>query len=325
MASRSHRSRRHPHGMRCSTTLATAALAVCIALPARAQEGPRPTLGGHQFVSTDLIPDAFVRTYVRNSIGYSQTAEFDYPPVVIRGDTLLALDGSLAYANLGMEYQHAIRDWLAVRVGLGLRTRLGTQVSSILSEGVSVNSGFEFGWLARVRQTQRTMMSASLAVTSQNLTVVDVRQFTEDVIDGVADPSLIDDVPAVRSAAGLRFAWAASRPVGVTLLLEGSYGETPRRDEAESWEYGMGASVDFDAGAAWDVPIGLALAYRQTSLPVVTTTDNGNVSETVLRLAYTGKPDFLIALDIMGVLDRENLEADSVWAGGAAFSLRYYF
>jgi hypothetical protein len=73
------------------------------------------------------------------------------------------------------------------------------------------------------------------------------------------------------------------------------------------------------------VPIGIALAYRQTSLPVVTTTDNGNVSETVLRLAYNGKTDFLIAIDVMGVLDRENLEADSVWAGGAAFSLRYYF
>jgi len=169
------------------------------------------------------------------------------------------------------------------------------------------------------------MLSGSLGVTSQNLTVIDVRQFTEDVIDGVPDPSLVDDVPAVRSTAGLRFAWAASRPVGVTLLLEGSYGETPRRDKAESWEYGMGGSVDFDAGAAWNVPIGIALAYRQTSLPVVTTTDNGNVSETVLRLAYNGKPDFLIALDVMGVLDRENLEADSVWAGGAAFSLRYYF
>jgi len=44
-----------------------------------------------------------------------------------------------------------------------------------------------------------------------------------------------------------------------------------------------------------------------------------------MRIAYTGKPDFLIALDVTGVLDRENLEAESVWAGGAAFSLRYYF
>jgi hypothetical protein len=312
-------------GPRRSTLLTMAMVALWTALPAEAQEGPRPTLGGHLFVSTDLIPDAFVRTYVRNSIGYSQAADFDYPPVVVRGDTLLALDGSLAYATLGMEYQHAIRDWIAVRLGVGMRTRLGTQLSSILSEGVNVTSGLEFGWLARLRQTPRTMLCGSLAVSSQNLTVIDVRQFTEDVIDGVADPSLIDDVPAVRSTAGLRFAWAASRPVGVTLLLEGSYGETPRRDEAESWEYGMGASVDFDAGAAWDVPIGIALAYRQTSLPVVTTTDNGNVSETVLRLAYNGKRDFLIAIDVMGVLDRENLEADPVWAGGAAFSLRYYF
>lgn len=317
----------HARGIRVEPRLAAtpALFALLLCTPAWAQEPTRPSLGGHVFVSTDLVPDALVRTYVRNSIGYTKTAEFDYPPVVLGGDTLIALDGSLAYAVLGMEYQHAVRDWIAVRFGLGMRTRLGTQLSSLINEGMNVTSGLEFGWLVRLRQTERTALSGSLDVTRQTLTLIDLRQFVEDVIDGVPEPALIDDVPTVRSSAGLRFAWAASRPVGVTLLLEGSYGESPRRDEADSWEYGFGASVDFDVGAASDVPIGLALAYRETSLPALTTTDNGNVRQTLLRIAYNGKPDFLIALDVMGVIDRENLESDSVWSGGAAFSLRYYF
>ncbi|HET9250948.1 MAG TPA: hypothetical protein VFP58_02375, partial [Candidatus Eisenbacteria bacterium] len=285
----------------------------------------RPTLGGHQFVSTDLVPDAFVRTYVRNSLGYTMTPEFDYPPIVVGGDTLLTLDGSLAYALLGMEYQHAVRDWIAVRVGLGLRTRLGTQASSLITEGVNVTSGIELGWLARLHEGSRTSLVGSLDVTRQTLTVIDLRQFAEDVIDGDPDPSLIDNVPTVRSSAGLRFAYALSRTFGATLLAEGSYGESPRRDEVDSWEHGFGASVDLDGGAAWDVPIGLVLAYRQTSLPVLTTSDHGSVRQTLLRIAYTGDSDFLVALDVTGVLDRENREADSVWAGGAAFSLRHYF
>jgi hypothetical protein len=86
-----------------------------------------------------------------------------------------------------------------------------------------------------------------------------------------------------------------------------------------------GADQDVDAGAAWGVPVGAALAYRRTSLPVMTTTDNGDASETILRLAYNGRPDFLIALDIMGVVNRENAQATAVWAGGVVFSLRYYF
>ena len=305
------------------------AMAGTVALPAMAaasaEDGGRPKLGGHTFVSTDLVPDAFVRTYVRNSLGYSMTPEFDYPPIVVGGDTLVALNGSLAYALLGMEYQQAIRDWIAVRAALGLRTRLGTQMSSLVNEGVNVTSGLELGWLVRIRETSRTSLVGTLDVTRQTLTLIDLRQFTEDVIDGVPDPSLIDNVPTVRSNAGLRFAWAMSHSFGMTVLAEGSYGESPRRDQADSWENGFGASVDLDGGAAWGVPIGLVAAYRQTSLPALTTVDHGSVRQTLLRIAYTGKPDFLIALDITGVLDRDNRESDSVWAGGAAFSLRYYF
>ena len=285
----------------------------------------RPSLNGHTFVSTDLVPDAQVRTFIRNSIGYTMTPEFDYPPLVVGGDTLTVLSGSLAYALLGMEYQNAIRDWIAVHASIGLRTRLGTQAASLVNEGVNVSGTFELGWLVRLRETRKTALSASLDVTRQTLTRIDLRQFTEDVIDGDPEPRLIDNVPMIRTKAGLRFAWAVSRPVGVTLLGEGSYGEAPQRGEADSWEYGLGASVDFDGRAAWNVPVGFALAYRETSLPVIIEADHGKARQTLLRIAYTGKPDFLVALDVMGVLDRDNVQVKPVWSGGAAFSLRYYF
>jgi hypothetical protein len=298
--------------------------ALALSLPSRAL-AQRPSLAGHTFISTELVPDAFVRTYVRNSIGYTMTSEFDYPPVIIRGDTLVTLDGSLAYALLGMEYQNAFRDWMALRFAIGLRSRLGTQASSLVNEGVNVTSGLAFGWLMRLRETSRTSTCLSLDVSRQTLTIIDLRSFVEDVIDDNPNPRLIDNVPVVRGNAGLRFAWAASRPVGVTLLLEGSYGESPQRGGSDSWEYGLGASVDFDMNPAWNVPIGLALAYRESSLPVFTQSENGKTRQTLLRVAYSGKPDFLIALDLMGVLDRENSEVEPVWSGGAAFSLRYYF
>jgi hypothetical protein len=61
-----------------------------------------------------------------------------------------------------------------------------------------------------------------------------------------------------------------------------------------------------------------------TSLPAVTATDNGNSSQTVLRIAYTGKHE-LVALDFLGVFSRQNAEATAIWAGGTAFSMRIYF
>jgi hypothetical protein len=295
------------------------------AMPARAQTEPRPKLGDHQFVSTDLVPDAFVRTYFRTDVGYALTSEIHYPPVVVAGDTLTTLNGDLAYAILDAEYQQKLRDWIAFRIGLSLRSRLGTRPASLISEGVTVTSGYELGWLARLHESRKTSLCGSLAVTNQTITIMDIKQFAEDVANGVSDARLIDNVPTVRSNAGLRFAWAISHPFGLTAVASGSYGESPRRQQADSWEYDAGASVDFDGKAAWNIPLGVAIAYRQNSLPMWTSADHQNSSQTALRFAYNAKPDFLIAVDVLGVFNRENSRAAPVWAGGASFSMRYYF
>jgi hypothetical protein len=299
-------------------------LLVVGAVRAHAQEDPRPSLAGHTFVSTDLIPDAFVRSYVRTSLGYAEAQSIDYPPLVIQGDTLQVLNGSLSYAILGIEYQAALRNWIAMRIAGALVSRLGTQGSSLAREGVTITQGYDFGFLAKLRQTPKSMLCGSIGVTNQNVTIVDVKQFAEDVANDVPNATLIDNVPTVRSDAGLRFAWAASRTFGVTLLGEGSYGDAPRRHQATSWGWNLGASVDYDAEPTHGIPVGAALGYRVTSLPAVTATDNGNSSQTVLRIAYTGKHE-LVALDFLGVFSRQNAEATAIWAGGTAFSMRIYF
>lgn len=309
------------------TAAAFAAVALFLGSPAAAaaEDIARPSLAGHTFVSTDLVPDAFVRSYVRNTLGYAQALDIQYPPVVVKGDTLLTLDGSQIYAILGFEYQQAVRDWIAMRVGVGARTRIGTQVSSLLAEGVTVNGGLELGWVARLRQTRNTSLCGTVTFSNQTITVIDIQQFTQDVIDGVPNAKLIDDVPTIRTSGGLRFGWAVSPPFGVTLLAEGSYGESPQRGETESWEYVLGASADYDCRPKLKVPIGIAIAYRQTSQPLVVTEEAGDVYESVLRIAYNERPDFLIALDLTGVMNREVRDADPVKAGGAQVSLRYYF
>jgi hypothetical protein len=308
-----------------AAVLAAALSLLCPSTSAAAEDTARPSLAGHTFVSTDLVPDAFVRSYVRNTLGYAQALDIQYPPLVVKGDTLLALDGSQVYAILGFEYQQAVRDWIAVRAGVGMRTRLGTQASSLVAEGVTVNGGLELGWLARLRQTRSTSLCGSLTFSNQVVTVIDIQQFTEDVVDGEPNPKLIDDVPTVRTSGGLRFAWAVSEPFGVTLLAEGSYGESARRHEPDSWEYVFGASADYDLRPKAKIPIGLAFAYRQDSQSLVVTEEAGDVYQTVVRIAYNGRPDFLIALDLTGVMNREVRDADPVKAGGAQISLRYYF
>jgi hypothetical protein len=308
-----------------STLLVATACLLGAAIPVPAQTGQRPALADHEFVSTDVVPDAFVRTYVRTNVGAAIASGVHYPVVVVAGDTLATLNGDLAYARLDAEYQQKLRDWIAFRFAFGLRSRLGTKLASIVTEGVTVASGYDFGWLARLHEGRKTSLCGSVAVSNQYITIVDVKQFAEDVANGVKEARLTDTVPTVRSDVGLRFAWAISRPFGVTAVSEASYGDSPRRRDADSWEYNFGVSVDFDARPVWSIPLGAALAYRQTSLPAWSTEANGNSSETVLRLAYNAKSDLLVAIDFHGVFSRDNARAAPVWAGGASLSTRCYF
>jgi len=315
--------------MRAHRRLSVVVLAVLTFAPyavrhAAAQDEPRPSLAGHTFVPTDLVPDAFVRTFVRSSLGYAEAQSIEYPPVVIGNDTLEVLNGNLSYATLSLEYQAKLRDWIATRIGAALVSRLGTQGSTLANEGVTVSQGYDLGFLAKLRETDKTMLSGTLGVTNQSVTIIDVKQFAEDVVDGVPNARLIDDVPTVRSDGGLRYAWAASPSFGVTLLGETSYGDAPRRHDRTSWGWNLGASFDWDAAPAHDIPLGAAFGYRLSSLPGVTPEDHGNSSQTALRIAYTGKHD-VIATDMLGVFNRDNAKATAIWAGGAAFSMRVYF
>jgi len=308
------------------TAAVVAALALAVVSPCAAQEEiRRPHLDGHTFLSTDLIPEAFVRTSVRNSLGFAQAVDFDYPPVVVDGDTLALLDGSLIYATLDFEVQYAVKDWIGLRVRANAKTRLGTDAAAILLDGITVGGGPEFGWVVRVKESGSTAIAASATLTNATYTRIDIKGFAEDIANGVPDPKLMDDVPTTRVKFGGHFGWAISRPLGLTVLGEGAYGDTPWREVSEDWDYSYGAALDFDAKPAIGIPLGVAFGFKQTSLPELSTAAGAVARNTVLRIAYNAQPDFLIGLDLTGSSASEIDGEDSVNAGGATITMKYYF
>ncbi|MDH5196784.1 MAG: hypothetical protein OEY20_06000 [Gemmatimonadota bacterium] len=284
----------------------------------------RPAIGGHTFLSSDVIPEPFVRSFVRQSLGIAQAVDLQFPLGIIGGDTLLLLEGDLTYAVLDFEYQHAVKDWLAARGRFNLRSRLGTDGTSLLAAGVQVNTGFEFGWLIRLLQTDKTILSASAEVGKRSFTVVDIRQFVSDIIDGIANPQLTDNVPTVRGTGGLRFGWGVSRLFGLTALLEVGYGDAAQRNKDGEFLYTAAANLDFDIGAVTPVPIGVSLGYNQTSV-IQQVDGDSDLRTVVLRLGYTGRPDFIIGLDIFGNALRDVSIVETVKSVGAMVTMRYYF
>ena len=290
----------------------------------RSLEFKRPMLGGHAFMPNNFVRDPFIKTFVRNSIGIGNAVDVKLPLVEIGGDTILGLQGDIMYATLDFEYQQAIRPWLAARGEFNLLGRLGTNVGSLLASGLTAATGFEVGWLIRLFHSEKTQLTGTLELANNSFTAVNITRFVEDVING-RPASLVQTTPSMRGGGGIRFAWGVSPFFGLTALAETGYGESVDRSATDEWQATAGATVDFDFLAISSVPIGVLLGGRYNRLP-----DSGEDTESdifggVIRIAYNGRSDFIIGLDIGFERFESRVLNQTLNLGSIGIDLRYYF
>lgn len=317
-----------PRIRRFGSCLLGAATVCVLTTPAAAQEADRewkaPHKNGHTFSPISGVPDAFVRSFIRSNVSVAQTSDTEFPLGIIDGDTLLASSGGLVFANLGLEYQQTIKDWIAFRGQLRVIGRLGTGTTALLSSGVSATVGFDLGWLLRLLETERGYLSASFDVRNTNFTTINIADFVNDVIEG-EDAELVGTTPSMRAGAGLRYTHAFSPLVGLVSFAETGFGEPVDESQDDEWYFRFGATVDFDLAAVGWLPIGLAAGYVQDSFPEGGS-DLTDVLRTFLfRVGFTGREDLMLGLNLQyGIFPTEQLDTD-LKSLGAEFDIRYFF
>ena len=320
--------------MRTSNRLLPASLLVLAAVatsssPVLAQDsGDRewkaPHKNGHTFSTITGVPDAFVRSYIRTGLGMSVTSDVDIPLGIVGGDTLFATRGGLVFANLGLEYQQTIKDWIAFRVKFNVNGRLGTGTSALLTTGLSAATGFEIGWLMRLLETDRGYMSLSFDVKNTNFTTINISDFVEDIIGG-EDAELVRNTPSMRAGMGLRYTHAFSPLVGLISFAETGYGESVDRDSEDEWFFRFGATVDFDLAAVNWLPIGLALGYMQDSFPEGGADITDAVRGFQFRIGYTGRENLALGLNFSYATFPTDQLDTKIKTTGLDFDIRYYF
>jgi hypothetical protein len=290
----------------------------------RTDDFRRPRLARHAFTPNTLVPDPFIKTFIRNTVAIGSAANIEIPVAVIDGDTIIGFEGDVMLAMLGFEYQGAVRDWLAARGKVAVLGRLGTNVGALLASGITASTGFEFGWLARLFQSDRTLLSADLKLSSNNFTFINVTDFVEDIIDG-RSAELVRSTPSVRGGGGLRFAWGVSPLFGLTAAAETGYGESVERGSENQWYFELGTTLDFDLMAVSRVPLGIVLGYEHSTFPEGGDDISDDIDHGLLRVAYTGRSDFVVALDV--AVERFNSKQLNQWVNfsSIAINLRYYF
>jgi hypothetical protein len=288
----------------------------------------RPALGEHRFIPNNLTRDPFPRTFVRNSLGIGQAMDIEFLPSleIAPRDTIPGVSGNLLFAVLDFEFQHAVKDWMAVWAKANLVGRLGTDVGALLSEGATVLTGFELGWLVRLAETDRIALSATANLWNNSFTGVNLADWVEGIVAG-EQVDLVRKVPSVRAGGGLRFAWAASDLIGVLAGTEIGFGESIARRGDDQVSFQLSGAVDLDLYARTSVPLGFVLGFEATNSPREGSEFTDQVNRGFFRIAYTGREDFLIAID--GTFSRLSFTGreteDEISTGSILFSMRYYF
>lgn len=297
---------------------------VALAQDAGDREWRAPRKNGHTFSPVNGVPDAFVRSYIRNNLGLSQTADVEIPLGIVDGDTLFASRGGLLFANLGLEYQQTIKDWIAFRAKFNVNGRLGTGTSALLTSGVSATTGFELGWLMRLMETDKGYLSLSLDVKNNEFTTINIADFLDDLIND-RDAELVRNTPSMRAGVGVRYTHAFSPLVGLISYFETGYGESVDRVSEDEWFTEFGATVDFDLAAVGWLPVGLAAGYMQDSFPEGGADITDVVRQFMFRIGYTGREDLGLGLNLgYSVFPTDQLDT-KIKSLGFNFDIRYYF
>lgn len=291
---------------------------------------PQPTapmLAGHRFIQASNIQGPFIRTMFRNTIGVGVSSGISIPVIEIGGEEYHFETGSLLYSTIQAEYQNAVKDWLSVWVEFQIVGRLGTETSSLLTQGVTVINGFDFGWLLKIWERDDMQLSGSVRVVKSSYTAVDLIGFIEGVIEGVpeSENSLVRTVPVLIGTTGLRYAWAINQVVGLTTLGAVGFGDSPDRKADSQWYFDLGALVDFDLRRKYSAPIGLALGANIANMAEQDQAMDGNIATAIGRIDYIGRIDFNLGLEVMSRwYDHEGFE-ESLRYTTVTMDFRYFF
>lgn len=288
-----------------------------------------PVLNNHKFIVNNHVRSPFIKTYFNNTLGVGTALDLQVPILDINGEPAIGLRGNLYFIGINFEYQYAVNDWLAVFTNFGIVSRIGDGAQAILAQGINATNTFELGWLMRVFETDRSLLSASVNLWNNSGTVINIYDYLKRIIDegGISpDNELIISRNFVQLGVGLRYAWAINDLFGLNALGEFAYGESvDRRNEREIF-YNLAISSDFDLMKISNVPIGFSLGLKLSSfLSGSDTSIKGNISSIFLKTAYTGEDDFLIGIDLfwrrmpMGQIDQ------ILYGGSAVINVDYYF
>ena len=288
-------------------------------------DGKIPTLNGHTFPSIGLIRSSFVTTNLQANLGIGSSNSVRIPGIIIGDHEIFSFEGKLLFINMKIQYQQKFTPWLALYFSMNIAGRVGTDMSTILADGVNTMSGGDIGWLIRIYKREKLNLSGSINVKNLTGSFINVTEYFREIINDNPYPSLIKKVPSMSIGAGIHGAYAFNPSFGLQFHLEGAYGESFEREENSRAYFIGGITGDVDFLPKQNVPLGLALGYTMTSAPEIVMNSGGYANLLLGKIGYTGSDEFELGLQFSYYKVKLNNAEDDPFISSVMLVLKFYF
>ncbi len=254
-----------------------------------------PTSADHVFVPQDVIKNAQPTSFFSMVVGLQESE--DVPllnsdlPIIGPVD----LEGEVLFVDFGIKASVKLKDWIAWRISYSAAVRAGTDVQSILFQGINSLTTFESLWQLRVWRTQKMTLSGTFGFNRIDGDFVDIAGYIESIRDGIPDPSVTRKVRSLTGEVGLLGSYAVNSVIGILFEGEVEIGDHVGVETARVfWSGRLG--VDFNFNERYNFPLGIAVAGLSTTLPEFVVPVRRQAIAASVRFAYTGSDVFSISV-----------------------------
>ena len=111
-----------------------------------------PSLGNHIFTSITGVEEPFINTKFILNVGIANLFNTEIPLNIPGTNNTITFKPQLFYAVGGLEYQQAINDWAAIHLKTIGTARIGSNVASIATQGISAATFFGMGMIFKLSE-----------------------------------------------------------------------------------------------------------------------------------------------------------------------------
>ena len=255
-------------------------------------------LNGHIFNSINTSKSAFINTYLNTELGIGNTGNLALPGINVGDYEIFSFTGSVSFFTTNIDYRQKINDWLALRLAYSVGGRIGSNMSTILVDGLNTFSGGSVGWDFRLVQKQKFQMAGSVFVKNIDGSFIDIAGYVHDIINDIPFAEAVKNISVLTAGMGVQGAYAFNKTYGLQFGGDFSYGESFVRNEKSLFS-SFNISGDMDLMPKKRIPLGFAVGYEISSNPEDTYLEFIYTNIYSGKIAYTGSSDFDLGIQFI--------------------------